>query len=133
MNIGMKIRELRLEKGMTQEELAHKVGYKSRVSINKIELQRDVPIKKVALIAEALGVEPSYIMGWEDSKKELYSTKNAQLLAKYAKNSRKMQYLEKFDSLSNRNKELVCSIIDTLSSQSQTIPELMPAQNQERN
>lgn len=68
-DIGKKIRELREEQGMTQEELAHKVGYKSRVSINKIELQRDLPIKKVVPIANALGISPNVLMGWEDDEK----------------------------------------------------------------
>lgn len=65
-DIGKKIRELREMQGMTQEELAHKVGYKSRVSINKIELQRDVPLNKLAPIAEALGTTPSYLAGWDE-------------------------------------------------------------------
>ena len=65
-DIGKKLRQLREEKGMTQEELAHKVGYKSRVSINKIELQRDVPLKKLSLIAKALDVSPSELAGWEE-------------------------------------------------------------------
>lgn len=68
-DIGRKIRKLREDQGLTQEELAHMVGYKSRVSINKIELQRDVPLNKLAKIANALGVEPSYLAGWEEKKK----------------------------------------------------------------
>lgn len=67
-DIGKRIRELREQQGMTQEELAHKIGYKSRVSINKIELSRDLPIYKIAKVAEALGVTPQYIMGWEDTE-----------------------------------------------------------------
>lgn len=69
-DIGRKIRTLRESLGMTQEELAHKVGYKSRVSINKIELQRDVPLKKLAPIAEALGTTPSMLAGWEEEPSE---------------------------------------------------------------
>lgn len=69
-HIGKKIRQLREEKGMTQEELAHKVGYKSRVSINKIELQRDIPIKKISAIAKALDVTPSALMEWPDVRIE---------------------------------------------------------------
>lgn len=65
-NLGAKIRQLREEKGLTQEQLAHLVGYKSRVSINKIELQRDIPIKKVVPIAKALGVDPAELLGWTD-------------------------------------------------------------------
>lgn len=68
-DIGKKIRELRESQGMTQEELAHKVGYKSRVSINKIELQRDLPIKKIVPIANALGISPNVLMGWEEDEK----------------------------------------------------------------
>lgn len=68
-DIGNKIRLLRESKGMTQEELAHKVGYKSRASINKIELQRDIPLKKLAPIAAALGISPSELAGWEKEEK----------------------------------------------------------------
>lgn len=64
-DIGKRIRELREAQGMTQEELAKKCGYKSRSSINKMELQRDAPIKKLIPIAQALGITPSYLMGWE--------------------------------------------------------------------
>ena len=38
MTVGEKIREARLKKGYTQTELAELLGYKSRSSINKIEV-----------------------------------------------------------------------------------------------
>lgn len=38
MTIGDRIKARRDELGMSQEELAHKIGYKSKTSINKIEL-----------------------------------------------------------------------------------------------
>ena len=71
-SIGERIKELRLEAGMTQEELAQKIGYKSRTSINKIELARSVPMPKLEKFAKALGCSPAYLMGWtdeEDAKK----------------------------------------------------------------
>lgn len=40
--IGNLIKQRRLELGMTQEELAHKLGYKSKSSINKEEAKRVV-------------------------------------------------------------------------------------------
>jgi transcriptional regulator with XRE-family HTH domain len=57
---------------MTQEELAKRAGYTSRSSINKIELGlTDIPQKKLALIAQALCVSPSYLLGLEgEDKKE---------------------------------------------------------------
>lgn len=61
MTIGEKVRVLRKQKGLTQEELAEKLGYKSRTSINKIEMgERDIPrsmIKKIAEILEVPAIE----------------------------------------------------------------------------
>lgn len=66
MTIGERIKNRREELGMTQDELARKCGYKSRSSINKIELSRDLPLRKVSLMADALQTSPGYLMGWED-------------------------------------------------------------------
>ena len=61
--IGKKIRERRLELGMTQEQLAHKLGYKDKTAINKIELEKnDVNQTKLVKIAEALDVPPTFFI-----------------------------------------------------------------------
>lgn len=66
MEIGNRIKLRREELGMSQEELATKVGYKSRSSINKIEIDgRGLPQKKIALFAKVLKTTPAYLMGWE--------------------------------------------------------------------
>ena len=70
MTVGEKIREARLKKGYTQTELAELLGYKSRSSINKIEVEgRDIPRSSVIKFAKALDVTPAYLMGWEDEQK----------------------------------------------------------------
>ena len=70
MTGGEKIREARLKKGYTQTELAELLGYKSRSSINKIEVEgRDIPRSSVIKFAKALDVTPAYLMGWEDEPK----------------------------------------------------------------
>lgn len=66
MTVGERIKQRRLELGLSQDELAKKVGYKSRSSINKIELSRDLPLKKVELMAKALDTTPGCLMGWSD-------------------------------------------------------------------
>lgn len=64
--IGKNIAEARKRAGLTQEELAVKVGYKTKSAINKIELGvRDLPQKKIASFAQALGVTPGHLMGWD--------------------------------------------------------------------
>ena len=65
--LGTRIKRLRESKSMTQDELAQKMGYKSRSSINKIELDlSDLPQSKISLFAEALDTTPAYLMGWDE-------------------------------------------------------------------
>lgn len=68
IDFGKRIRERRLELGMTQEKLAHLAGYTSKVSISKIESgQRDISREKVATIANALKCSPVWLLlGKED-------------------------------------------------------------------
>lgn len=66
MNIGINIRNRRKELNMTQEQLADKMGYKSKSSINKIEIgENDIPQSKIVRFAEALHTTPAYLMGWD--------------------------------------------------------------------
>lgn len=63
MTIGEKIRALRIERGMSQNDLAHACGYTSRASINKIELGKvDLPQSKIKAIANALDVSPASLI-----------------------------------------------------------------------
>lgn len=56
---GEIIRQRRKELGWTQDDLAKKLGYKSRTTISRIEDgSRDVPQKQTAKIAKALMMDP---------------------------------------------------------------------------
>ena len=67
LTIGSRIRNRREELNLSQDELAKRLGYKSRSSINKIELdQRNLTQSKIKAIADALETTPAYIMGWEE-------------------------------------------------------------------
>lgn len=69
--IGQRIKQLRTKKGLSQEELAEKMGYKSRSSINKIELGiNDITQTIIKKLAIALDTTPGYIMGWVDEPEE---------------------------------------------------------------
>ena len=66
--IGKRIREKRESLGMTQEELAAKLGYKNKSSIAKIETgANDIVQSKVVEFANILHTTVAYLMGWEDS------------------------------------------------------------------
>ena len=67
MTIGERIKQRREQLGMTQEELAEKLGYKSKTSINKIEMgKQDLTQRKIPAAADALKTSIAYIMGWEE-------------------------------------------------------------------
>lgn len=67
MNIGNRIKNRRIELGMTQQELAVKMGFKTRSHISLLEQgDRNIPISKIEKLANALEVSPEYLMGWED-------------------------------------------------------------------
>lgn len=67
--VGERIRLCRERLGMSQEELAKALGYRSRSSVNKIELgAQKLTQSKIAAIAEALHTTPSYIMGWDEEQ-----------------------------------------------------------------
>lgn len=62
--IGHRIRAARESHGMTQEDLAQKMGYRSKSTINKIEKGiNDIPRAKVAEFAHVLGVSAVSLMG----------------------------------------------------------------------
>lgn len=68
MTLGERIKSLREKKGMTQLELAQRLGYKSKSSVTHIENGRDIPRAMVVTLAEILDTTPAYLMGWEDDK-----------------------------------------------------------------
>lgn len=88
---GLRIRELRLLKGLTQEELAIKCGYKSKTSINQIEAGRRSCLPCIEVLSEVLDTTPPSLLGFEDRDFVINKIKNMPMdelekLYKYLKN-----------------------------------------------
>lgn len=70
--MSLKIKRLRMERGMTLEQVANIVGV-GKSTVRKWEtgtianMRRD----KIALLAKALGTTPAYLMGWKESQEEV--------------------------------------------------------------
>lgn len=109
MTIGERIKEKRIEMGMTQEELAKKAGYKSRSSINKIEVSRDLPLDKVEQVARLLDCSPSYLMGWEEEFTVASAKIDAQLTMADGETK---EYMLKFANLPTEKKKHIMDLID---------------------
>lgn len=67
--LGLRIKKRREELKLTQQELALKLGYKSRSSINKIEIgENDIPFSKLSEFAKSLNTSELYLLGIDQSQ-----------------------------------------------------------------
>lgn len=66
MTIGEKIKLLRIQSNLTQEELANYANT-TKQTIHKYEtgIITNIPANKIKAISEKLGTTPAYLMGWE--------------------------------------------------------------------
>lgn len=102
MDIGERIKRRRESLGMTQSELAKRVGYASRSTVNKIEKDgRGISQDKIIAIAKVLKTTPSYLMGWEDEEVANLTARQEETIAK-------------FFSLTEANQLLIDKFIDSL-------------------
>lgn len=100
--IGNNIRTRRLELGMTQEELAHKAGYKSRAAINKIEKGvNDLTQSTLKRIAVALEINPVELMDYH-------------LESERAKATRIARYVELFSDLNAENQDIIIKTMQAM-------------------
>lgn len=66
--LGLRIKLRRIELGLTQEELAARLGNKSRASVCTVENgKEDLTTTRIQQYADALECSPSYLMGWTES------------------------------------------------------------------
>lgn len=70
MTKGDRIKKLRIEKGITQEEMAKKLNT-TKQTISKYEkgIVTNIPSDRIESMAIILGTTPEYILGWEKVQK----------------------------------------------------------------
>ena len=114
MKIGDRIKQRREELNLSQEELAKRLGYKSRSSINKIENDASgLPQHKIAAIAKALLTTPSYIMGWEEqieNNPEEVAEKHVEMLT----DADLLEVYEYFKVLDEKKRQIVKDLVRNL-------------------
>ena len=104
MTLYDRIRTRREQLNMSQEELAKRLGYKSRSTIAKIESgENDITQSKIVAFAKALGVKPGYLMGWEDVPEPSSSLSLTQ---------QEETHIKKYRQLDSDGKEEIDDLID---------------------
>ena len=103
-NFGERLRQLRLEKGFTQQELADEINVSRRVVIYYERETNHPPSNLLPSIAYALGVSLDELLGMKATKKKKLKASVSPRLA------RRLQQIETLDS---KNKRQLLQIIDT--------------------
>lgn len=110
MTMGEQIKQLRLERNMTLEELGNKVGV-GKSTVRKWEngmianMRRD----KIAKLASALDVSPAYLMGWEQLSEGKAPVSTIKKMP-----SKQEELINVYDQLSSRNQDKVLTYSKSL-------------------
>ena len=109
MTVADRIRIRREQLGLSQEELANRMGLKDKSSITKIEKSGNkITLKNVERLAYALHTSVPYLMGWEEE------TDNQNKLDIQA--DREARFLELYSRLNDYEKSLIDNMLTTLTS-----------------
>ncbi len=110
-HIGEKIKQRREELKLTQQELADRMGYKSRSTINKVELGvNDISQTTIYAYAKALNTTIAYLMDWEEQLTE----ENADFSVDMLDDPVFVEYAKKLFYADSKIKDQVYSYIDFL-------------------
>lgn len=75
--IGQRIKQMREQLGLSQEELAKRIGSSNRSTVSNYEQgNRTFKQSQIALFSKALGITPAYLMGLENDKALFYLKKD---------------------------------------------------------
>lgn len=107
--VGENILLMRKHLGWTQEELAKRMGYKSKSTINKIELGiNDIPQSKIVKFADVLGTTPSHLMGWSENEDQESQSPDKQGLTEGER-----KWLELYHQISDDAKKLLMEMANS--------------------
>ena len=113
--IGENIRRLREKCGFSQEELATRMGYKSKSTINKIELGiNDIPQSKIEMFAQVLGTSPSVLMGWVDEQTSKKNDALASIVLQLRKDEQLLLMVEKLSKLPPEKRQALLPVLNAL-------------------
>lgn len=92
-DIGNRVKKRREELGLTQLELAKKLGYNSKSTVCKVESGvHDITQTNIMKYAEALDTTPAYLMGWEEPEVDyILNLHGDEFILSYMKAPREVQ------------------------------------------
>lgn len=118
MEVGERIRKRREQLGITQEELAKRVGYTSTSSVAKVEANANGMVQsKLLAFAKALQTTPSYLLGWEDEDQINRTKKNdilSDIILQATVDNELLELIQLLSQVPLEQREAVKSILSAL-------------------
>lgn len=110
--LGQRVKKQRKERGLSQDQLAIKAGYKDKSMVSKIESgQVDLPLSRIGELSLVLNVSPYYLLGMTDDP----AFDHVAFSAKHpvAKKARPESTLYKaYKEASGKTQKAVCMLLD---------------------
>ena len=101
MHIGKRIKECRTKLGLSQRDLAEKMGYKNHSVIARIEAGSvDLPQSRIDQFAQVLGVSHAYLLGLVSEEASTKNSRMAELVVKMRKDPEFFEAVSKMADLS---------------------------------
>lgn len=115
MTVGDRIRQRRKELGLSQEELANRLGNKSRASVCTVETgKEDLTMDRIRKYAEALECEPGYLTGWiseEQAHKRILEA-YYQRFMKMSITDKEIDFIVKYRAATEETKKIIDKILE---------------------
>lgn len=122
-NIGRRIKNERERQGLTQDELARKMGYKNRSVVSTMEAASELTLKKVKKVAAALNVDPGYLMGYpsrgsdselvfETDLKKAFEKLIAESYVKQVLSDTEITIIKRYRELNDDQKQMILKMLD---------------------
>lgn len=109
--LGMRVREQRKLRGLSQDQLAMKVGYSDKTMVSKIEKGYvDLPLSRIGDLSYALGISPYYLLGMTDDPKFDHRTLMPNPQAEAVKPEHRLY--SAYRSASEKTQQAVCLLLE---------------------
>ena len=108
MTVGSRIKARRNELGLSQREMAARLGYTDHTTLARIEADKvDLPQSRIVKIAEVLGTTPADLMGWSPEDQ-------GAMAAEVLRDPALLQLVEKYLAMDAADRQTLCTLADRL-------------------
>ena len=121
MTTADRIRNRRIELGLTQLEVAKRMGATTKAAVSKIENQGDkVSLKNITKMSEILDCSIAYLMGWQENIDNYEN--ELEKLSENMRNDKLMRLVDYYSQLSSTDQDLIENMIKSLASKKEWNP-----------